>query len=158
MIQASIYGRLGGDPIERQTRNGNSMTTVSIAVNAARHGADEETVWFSVAAFGRTGETLLRHAKGDLVAAMGTLHRTRFTGRDGVEREGWSLTAETVISGRTVRPGGGSKAKNDSRREAEQQSGPPSDRTSGEEPRPHRVGPTEEYGQPGADFDDEIPF
>ncbi len=109
MIRASLYGRLGADPIERETRNGKAMVTVSLAVSAGRPDADEETVWFSLAAFGRTAETLARHAKGDLIAAMGPLHRTRFTGRDGQERQGWSLTVESVVSARTVRPGGGRK-------------------------------------------------
>lgn len=64
------------------------MATASMAVDASRPDADEETVWISLAAFGKTGEALLRHAKGDLLAAMGPLYRTRFTGRDGQEREG----------------------------------------------------------------------
>ncbi len=109
MIRASIYGRLGADPVERETKNGKAMVTVSLAVSAGRPDADEETVWFSLAAFGRAAETLARHAKGDLLAAMGPLHRTRFTGRDGQERQGWSLTVESVVSARTVRPGGGRK-------------------------------------------------
>lgn len=145
MIQASVYGRLGADPIERQTRAGNSMATVSIAVNAARHGAEELTEWFSVVAFGRTGESLLKHNKGELVAVMGSLHRTRFVGRDGTERSGWSLTAESIVSARTTRPGGG---KSKARHGAEQQDGPAPDGTPGDGQRPH----------PGADFDDEIPF
>lgn len=113
MITASIYGRLGADPVERTTRNGNAMTTANLAVNAARAGEDEQTVWFSIAAFARAGEALARHAKGDLLAAMGPLHRTRFTGRDGVEREGWSLTADVIVSARTVRPGGGKRRSDD---------------------------------------------
>ncbi len=64
MIQASIYGRLGGDPVERETRNGNAMATASLAVNVARASADEDTAWFSLADFGKTGEALLRHHKG----------------------------------------------------------------------------------------------
>ena len=109
MIRASIHGRLGGDPVERQIRNSKTMVTVSLAVNAGRPDASEETVWISLAAFGRAAEALLRHAKSDLLAAMGALHRTRFTSRDGQEREGWSLTAEAIVSARTVRPGGGRK-------------------------------------------------
>ncbi|MCH7888329.1 MAG: single-stranded DNA-binding protein [Proteobacteria bacterium] len=109
MIRASIHGRLGADPVERTTRNDKAMVTVSVAVNAARHGAEEETIWISLAAFGRAAEALARHRKGDLLAAMGPLHRTRFTGRDGTEREGWSLTVEAIMSARTVRSAGGRK-------------------------------------------------
>ena len=136
MIRASVYGRLGADPVERQTRNGKAMVTVSLAVSAGRPDADEETVWFSLAAFGRTAETLARHAKGDLLAAMGPLHRTRFTGRDGTKREGWSLTCEAIVSARTVRPTGGRK-----RDTAQQPSAPAT------------ASPDE-----GKPFDDAIPF
>ena len=109
MIQASIYGRLSAEAIERTTRNGKAMATASLAVNAGRPDAGEETVWISLAAFGRTGETLLRHAKGDLLGVMCRLYRTKFTGRDGQEREGWSLTVDAIMSARTVRPAGGRK-------------------------------------------------
>ena len=109
MIRASVYGRLGADPVERETRNGKVMITVSLAVSAGRPDAGEETVWISLAAFGRAGETLARHVKGDLLAAIGPLYRTRFTTRDGTEREGWSLTVEALVSPHAVRPSGGRK-------------------------------------------------
>ena len=107
MIHASIYGRLGADPVERETRNGKTMVTASLAVSAGRPDADEETQWFNLIAFGRAAEALARHVKGDLVACMGALYRNRYTARDGQEREGWSLTVESIVSARTVRPGGG---------------------------------------------------
>ena len=109
MITAAVYGRLGADPVERLTKNSKAMTTATVAVDAARHGADADTVWFGLVAFGRAAEALARHVKGDLLAVMGPLHRTRFTGRDGQERQAWSLTAESVVSARTVRPSGGRK-------------------------------------------------
>jgi len=39
MIRASVYGRLGGDPVERQTRNGKAMVTASLAVNVFQEGS-----------------------------------------------------------------------------------------------------------------------
>ncbi len=109
MIRASIYGRLGADPVERETRNGTEMVTGSLAVNAGRPDVGEETQWFNLVAFGRGAKGMLRHAKGDLVACMGGLTKNRYTARDGQEREGWSLTVESIVSARTVRPGGGRK-------------------------------------------------
>ena len=106
MIRCAIYGRLGADPIERQTLAGNAMTTASLAVDVNRPGETEEIEWFSIIAFGKAADELTHHAKGDLLAAMGQLTRARFTGRDGVERVGWSLAVEAIISARTVRPGG----------------------------------------------------
>ena len=80
-------------------------------MNVARANADEDTAWFSLAAFGKTGETLSRHQKGDLLAAMGTLTRRKYTDRNGVDRVGWALTCEQIVSARTVRPGGARKQK-----------------------------------------------
>ncbi len=109
MIRASLYGRIGADPVERETRNGKAMVTASLAVSAGRPDADQETQWFNLIAFGRAAEALARHVKGDLIGCMGALYRNRYTGRDGQEREGWSLTVEAIVSSRTVRPSGGRK-------------------------------------------------
>lgn len=129
MIRALIYSRLGGDPVERQTRTGTAMATASVAVNVARQDVDEETEWFSLAAFGRVADELVRHDKGDLLAALGALYRRRFTGRDGQEREQWALTADAIVSARTVRPSGERKAQRNGdvnrQREAVQQAQAP---------------------------------
>ena len=109
MIRAALYGRFGTDPVERTTRNGKEMVTVSLAVSAGRPDADEETQWFNLIAFGRTTKDLTRHAKGDLVGCMGTITKNRYTARDGQERESWSLNVDAIVSARTARPGGGRK-------------------------------------------------
>jgi single-stranded DNA-binding protein len=108
------------------------VVTVSVAVNCARHGEDEITEWFSVAAVGKTGDALARHAKGDLVAIMGVLTRTSFTGRDGARRQGWSITAVAIVSARTVRPSGGKQKQS--------------------------LDEASSAGGPASDLDDEIPF
>ena len=109
MIRASIYGRVGADPIERTTRNGKAMVTASLAVSAGRPDADEETQWFNLIAFGRAAKDLARHAKGDLIGCMGPLTKNHYTAHNGQERESWSLSIEAIVSARTVRPGGGRK-------------------------------------------------
>lgn len=106
MIRASVYGRLGADPVERKTKNGDVMATANLAVQAGRD--HDQTQWFNLIAFGKTGEALMRHAKGDLLGAMGPLYKSRYTS-NGEEREGWSLTCESIVSAQTVRPGGGKK-------------------------------------------------
>jgi single-strand DNA-binding protein len=102
MIRASIYGRIGADPVQRETRTGKSMCTASVAVNVAKVGEEAATEWISIVAFGVVGEALAQHVKGDLISAMGPLTRPTFTGRDGQERCGWSLRAETVLSPRPI--------------------------------------------------------
>jgi len=102
MIRASISGRLGGDPVRRDTRNGGTMVTVNIAINVAKLGDEPATEWISLVAFGNAAEALLLHQKGDLISAMGRLTRATYSGRDGNERTSWSLTAESLLSARTV--------------------------------------------------------
>jgi single-strand DNA-binding protein len=109
MIRASAYGRLGRDPIMRQTKSGKDMTTASLAVNAARYGEEADTVWISLAAFGMVADQLTRHRQGEMLAAIGPLVRRKYTGRDGTMQEGWSLTADAILSARTVWPGGTKK-------------------------------------------------
>jgi single-strand DNA-binding protein len=111
VIRAAIYGRLGGDPINRLTRAGKEWVTVSLAVDVARHGEDQETEWFSISGFGVTAEALARHKKGDIVSVSAQLHRARYTGRDGQERSVWSLTADSIVSARSMRPGSRSASR-----------------------------------------------
>jgi single-strand DNA-binding protein len=102
MIRASVHGRLGADPVQRETRTGGAMVTASIAIDVARSGDEPATEWVSLVAFGKAGEALAQHGKGDLLSAMGPLTRSTFQGRHGEERTSWSLTAESLLSARTV--------------------------------------------------------
>lgn len=106
-IVASIHGRAGNDPVRSTTNNGKDMTRCSIAVNVAGWNAEtEETLWVSVLAFGRVADDLERASKGQMVSAMGKLSRGRFTGKDGTERESWSLLADAVLVTASARPTG----------------------------------------------------
>lgn len=102
MIRAAISGRIGADPVQRETRTGKSMCTASVAVNVAKVGEEAATEWIGIVAFGAVGEALTQHVKGDLISAMGPLTRATFTGRDGHERCCWSLLAEAVLSARPI--------------------------------------------------------
>lgn len=109
-IVASIHGRLGSDPEQKTTASGKEMVRASIAVDVTGHNAEgEESLWISVLAFGRVAEQLARAARGETLAAMGKLTRGRFTGRDGQERESWTLLADAVITARSARPAGRKK-------------------------------------------------
>lgn len=106
--QIAAYGRLGADPMQRQSQSGKAWATASLAVTLAEDG-DSQAQWFGVVAFGRTAETLCRHAKGDLISVSGRLQLNRFRDRDGNDREQLQLIADTVISARTVRQRGGKR-------------------------------------------------
>jgi single-strand DNA-binding protein len=100
MIRASIHGRLGNDPVQRETRGGKGMATASLAVDAGQAGKEAVTEWISIVAFGALGEALMRCTKGDVPTALGVMTKSSFVGRDGQSRSSWSLLAEAVLSAR----------------------------------------------------------
>lgn len=107
MIVASIHGRIGGDPVSSETKTGKPMCRVSVAVDVAGFNASEpESLWVSVMAFSRQAETLARCVKGETLSAMGKLSRSHYVGKDGTERESWSLLADAVVTTRSARPPG----------------------------------------------------
>lgn len=104
----AIYGRLGGDPEQRTAQSGNLWAKASLAVHL-ESGDDAAPTWFSIVAFSRVAESLCRHSKGDLISASGRLQLNRWTGSDGQEREQLQVVADTIVSAKSVRPGGGRK-------------------------------------------------
>ena len=127
----TIRGRLGADSVTRQTSNGNQMATGSIAVTLPSR-QDDETEWFNLIAFGRVGETLGGHKKGDALVAMGELQVNKYTTRNGEERCNLQVLVESLMTARRARVvANGSKKK---------------------EPKPEGV------ANPDEPFDDDISF
>lgn len=125
--QISAYGRLVADPQTRKTNSGTSMTMARLAValpcNAAENG--EATFWLGVIAFGKQAEALAKHQKGELVSVAGNMQLNQWAGKDGGTQQGYQVLADSVISARTVRPGGkaGQQGQDtDALRRAQQQS------------------------------------
>jgi single-strand DNA-binding protein len=100
----SGYGRLGQDPKPITTKTGKAMATASIAVDVSAREV-EETLWLGIVAFGCVAETLLRHAKGDMVSVCGRVQISRWKASDGTDKEQWQVVADSLVSARTVRPG-----------------------------------------------------
>ncbi len=69
-------------------------------------GFPGEPLWLGLLAFGRIADDLLRHQKGDLLSAFGSVQRHTWTAHNGEEREELQIIAESIISARTVSPGG----------------------------------------------------
>ncbi|MHB6986263.1 single-stranded DNA-binding protein [Klebsiella michiganensis] len=124
--QISAYGRLVADPQTRTTGKGTTMATARLAValpcNVAENG--EATFWLGVIAFGKQADALAKHQKGDLVSVAGNMQLNQWKGQDGGTQQGYQVLADSVISARTVRPGGKTgqqgKATNALRRAHEQ--------------------------------------
>ena len=112
--QIAAHGRLGRDPRPVETSSGKAMTVASLAVTVeARDGGEssEATQWINLMAFGRVADELARHGKGELVSVAGRLQLSRYTNREtGEAREGWQVVLDSLVSARTVRPGGGRRS------------------------------------------------
>ena len=109
-IQAAIHGRLGGDPVQRQTKTGTIMVTASVAVSVDPSQKDAEAIteWIGIVAFNRVAEALLRHHKGDMLSTAGKLQINTWKDKTtGADRRQWQVVADSLVSARTVRPGGG---------------------------------------------------
>ena len=106
--QLSAYGRLVADPQTRTTNSGGSMAMGRLAVALPCHAAEggEVTFWLGVVAFGKQADALAGHVKGDLVSVAGAMQVNQWTGKDGGTQQGYQVVADSVISARTVRPGG----------------------------------------------------
>ncbi|MBN1956280.1 MAG: single-stranded DNA-binding protein [Anaerolineae bacterium] len=102
-----IAGYLGRDPEMRYLPSGTPVTDFSVATSRRWTGQDgqqqEETIWFRVSAFGRTGEVCNQYlSKGRPVLIEGRLRpdengnpRT-WTGNDGAVRASFEVVAQTV--------------------------------------------------------------
>lgn len=92
----------------RATGKGTNMTmarmAVSLPCNAAADG--QATFWLGVIAFGKQGEALAKHRKGDLVSVAANMQPNQWTGQDGAVQQGYQVISDNVLSARTARPGG----------------------------------------------------
>lgn len=108
--QLAAHGRLGDEPRAITTSTGRAMAVCSLAAAIEERGTDDPPpLWLNVICFGRQADDLLRHRAGDPVSVSGRLQRSRWVGQDGAQRERLEVVADSLISARTVRPGGGRK-------------------------------------------------
>ena len=106
-FQAAIHGRLGQDPREITTKTGTTMAVASIAVTVDTRNEEQETEWFGLVAFGKVAEDLLRHKRGDMLSAAGRVQINTWATDGGEQRRQFQIVADSLVSARTVRPGGG---------------------------------------------------
>ncbi|EAO8184308.1 single-stranded DNA-binding protein [Salmonella enterica] len=141
--QIAAYGRLVADPQIKTTSKGTNMAmarmAVSLPCSASQDG--QATLWLGVLAFGKQADALAKHTKGDVVSIGGTMQVNQWTGQDGSTQSGYSVIADSVISARTSRPGGG---------RTKQQ--------AGKAPPAQTGAPQTAIPQEGEPFPDDIPF
>ena len=95
-----LIGRLTRDPEVRATTTNKSYATFSIAVEKARKPTDpnESTAdFFNVKVWGHNSEYVSNYlTKGRLIAVDGRIESRKYTDKEGLPREIWEVTADTV--------------------------------------------------------------
>jgi len=94
MITASISGRMAFDARPIQTKSGTPMTTARLACD----DGEGHTIWIDVVTFADNARWLERAAKGDRIAAMGTLKMNCWQDKQsGEEKQVLQLVADNLI-------------------------------------------------------------
>jgi single-strand DNA-binding protein len=74
-------GRIGGDAVTRQTKNGDKVTGFSVAIDE-RRGGEKTTLWANCSMWGERGEKLAQYlTKGTSVAIAGPISLEVYEGQ-----------------------------------------------------------------------------
>jgi len=94
-LHVLAQGSLTGDPQERTSATGKPLVTCLLRVPID----GEESMLASLISLDATAcKVLMRLHKGDPVSVAGQGKLTQWTGRDGVEKRGISVTMESMLS------------------------------------------------------------
>ena len=97
MNKIFVLGRLGADPVSRETKTGSKMVTFRLATTRKHRDKSEHTEWFGVTSWGRDAERCLTYlSKGRSVLVEGSLQTHKYLGRDGVERMSLDIRADEI--------------------------------------------------------------
>jgi single-strand DNA-binding protein len=117
-----LIGRLGNDPVRRETKNGTPVAHFSLATSrllpasgpekglhekgleeegqdeeGGEPGKREETVWHNIVVWGRQGEVCYQFLrKGRTVYVEGAMRKRSFTSKDGQQRVSFEVHADSV--------------------------------------------------------------
>jgi single-strand DNA-binding protein len=100
-----LVGRLGAEPVQRETKAGNPVTSFSLATSrrvrvegdAEGQPTGEETVWHRVVVWGRQGETCAQYLhKGHAVYVEGAVRSRKYDAKDGTQRTTFEVHADVV--------------------------------------------------------------
>lgn len=92
-----LMGRLGSQPMLRETKSGVPVAHFSIATHSG--GDDtEKTEWHRVVTWGKQAQFCAEHlVKGQRVHVDGTIRSRRYENPEGVERTSYEIHADEVI-------------------------------------------------------------
>jgi single-strand DNA-binding protein len=106
-----LIGRVGADPIQRETKNGVPVVNFPLATRRRLRGegpeaevagevaeaSGEETQWHRVVVWGREGEVCTQYLrKGQAVYVEGSVRSRKFEAKDGTSRMAFEVHADNV--------------------------------------------------------------
>jgi single-strand DNA-binding protein len=96
---AVLMGRLCADPELRQTPNGVSVTTFTLAVDRpyAKSGQERQTDFIDIVSWRNTAEFVCKYfKKGQLAAVQGSIQIRSYTDKEGNKRKAFEVVADHV--------------------------------------------------------------
>ena len=114
-----FIGRLGKEVELRVSGQGDSVATFSLACGW-KTKTKEGTEWINVTIFGKLAEIAAQYLKkGSQVYVSGRMRTEKYTTKEGVEKYGTKIIADTMqmLGGKSSE--GSSQPKNDTHKEAE---------------------------------------
>jgi single-strand DNA-binding protein len=100
MLNVSVLmGRLVADPELRQTPNGVSVTSFTLAVDRSyvKQGQERQTDFIDIVTWRSTAEFACKYfRKGQLVAVQGSIQTRSYTDKDGNKRKAVEIVADHV--------------------------------------------------------------
>ncbi|MBY0470064.1 single-stranded DNA-binding protein [bacterium] len=101
-----LLGRLGSQPVRRETKNGTVVTHFSMATSkktkvGGEEGVEselkEETQWHKVVVWGKQGEVCAQYLqKGNPVLVEGSMRSRKYDDSSGVSRMSFEIHAESI--------------------------------------------------------------
>ena len=103
--KAILVGRVGADPIVRETAKGDTVCNVSLATNSG-YGDNEKVDWHKVTFFGKLADTVNEYVtKGQQLYVEGRISYSKYTDKEGNERHGTSIIAGMMQMGSSMNGG-----------------------------------------------------
>ena len=97
--KAILVGRVGADPIVNETGKGDTVANLSLATNSG-YGDKEKTDWHKVTFFGKLATTVSEYVKkGQELYVEGRITYSKYTDREGVEKNSTSIIAYSMQMG-----------------------------------------------------------
>lgn len=96
--KAILVGRLTADPELRQTPNGISVVSFSVAINRPySRGGERQTDFINIVAWRQTAEFISKYfRKGNMIAIDGTIQTRNYEDKNGNKRTAVEVLAENV--------------------------------------------------------------